>query len=205
MRQLTTTITLAAVALLTCQDRAWGSIFRFTDERGVVHYSNVPVDSRYEVFLVTTEANPKRPPVPLATLLRRAEKFANLIEAAARSHRVEPSLVRAVMVAESGGDPNAISKRGARGLMQLMPAMARQYGVRNALDPEQNIQAGTHYLRDLLDHYQNDLERVLAAYNAGPAAVDQHAGTIPPFRETLAYVPRVLRIYQELVGRTAAH
>jgi soluble lytic murein transglycosylase-like protein len=196
---------LAAVALLTCHGRAWVSIFSFTDEHGVVHYSNVPVDSRYEIFLVTSEANPKRPPIPLATLLRRADRFADLIDAAARSHRVEPSLVRAVMVAESGCDPNAISKRGARGLMQLMPAMARQYGVRNALDPEQNIQAGTHYLRDLLDYYENDLERVLAAYNAGPAAVDQHGGAIPPFRETLAYVPRVLRIYQELSGRTATH
>jgi len=205
MWQLTTTTALAAVALLACPGRVWGSIFSFTDEHGVVHYSNVPVDSRYEIFLVTAEANPTRPPLPLATLLHRAEKFANLIDAAARSNRVEPSLVRAVMVAESGCDPNAISKRGARGLMQLMPAMARQYGVRNVLDPEQNIQAGTHYLRDLLDHYQNDLERVLAAYNAGPAAVDQHPGAIRPFRETLAYVPRVLRIYQELSGRAPAY
>lgn len=205
MRQLTTTITLAAVALIAFDDRAWASIFSFTDEHGVVHYSNVPVDSRYEIFLVATEAHPTLPPLPLATLLRRAEKFANLIEAAARSNGVEPSLVRAVMVAESGGDPNATSKRGARGLMQLMPAMARQYGVRNLLDPEQNIQAGTRYLRDLLDHYQSDLERVLAAYNAGPAAVDQHGGAIPPFPETLAYVPRVLRIYQELSARIPVH
>jgi soluble lytic murein transglycosylase-like protein len=205
MRQLTITITLVAVALLALQGEAWGSIFSFTDEHGVVHYSNVPVDSRYEIFLVATEADPTQPPIPLANLLRRAGKFANLIESAARSNQVEPSLVRAVMVAESGCDPNATSKRGARGLMQLMPAMARQYGVHNVLDPEQNIQAGTRYLRDLLDRYQNDLERVLAAYNAGPAAVDQHAGAIPPFRETLAYVPRVLRIYHELSDRTPAH
>ena len=88
--------------------------------------------------------------------------------------------------------------------MQLMPAMAQQYGVRDVLDPKQNIQAGTRYLRDLLDHYQNDLNRVLAAYNAGPAAVDQRAGAIPPFRETLAYVPRVLRIYHELSGHPPA-
>jgi soluble lytic murein transglycosylase-like protein len=196
---------MGAIALLTVHPMAWASIFSFTDERGVVHYSNVPVDSRYEIFLVAPEADPTHSPVALATLLNRAEKFANLIDAAARSNRVEPSLVRAVMVAESGGDPNATSKRGARGLMQLMPAMARQYGVRNMLDPEQNIRAGTRYLRDLLDRYQNDLERVLAAYNAGPTAVDQHAGVIPPFRETLAYVPRVLRIYHELSRRTPAH
>jgi soluble lytic murein transglycosylase-like protein len=200
MRHLTTAF--AAVALFAVQG-AGASIFAFTDERGVVHYSNVPVDSRYEVLLATPQ-DPTEPAVPLATLLRRSEKFATLIEVAARINRVEPSLVRAVIVAESGCDPNAISRRGARGLMQLMPSTARQYGVRDVLDPEQNIQGGTRYLRDLLDRYQNDLERVLAAYNAGPAAVDQHAGTIPPFRETLEYVPRVLRIYHNLSGRTPA-
>jgi soluble lytic murein transglycosylase-like protein len=103
-----------------------------------------------------------------------------------------------VMVAESGGDPNALSKRGARGLMQLMPATARLYGVRNVFDPEQNVRAASQYLRDLADRYQNDLELVLAAYNAGPTAVDLSGGKIPPLRETLDYVPRVLRIYSRL-------
>ena len=203
MRHLT--ILLAAVALLGSVGPARASIFRFTDEQGVVHYSNVPVDSRYEIFLVTPEADPTKPPIPLTTLIHRSEKFTGLIDSAARINRVEPYLVRAVMVAESGCDPNATSRRGARGLMQLMPATARQYGARNVLDPEQNIRAGTRYLRDLLDHYKNDIELVLAAYNAGPAAVDQHAGAIPPFRETLAYVPRVMRIYHELSDRTPAH
>lgn len=203
MRDLTPILT--AVVLSAACGTAWASIFSFTDERGVVHYSNVPVDSRYEVFLVAPEADPTQAPIPLTLLLRRTEKFADLIDIAARNNGVEPSLVRAVLVAESGGDPNAVSRRGAGGLMQLMPAMARQYGVRNVLDPKQNIQAGTRYLRDLLDRYQNDLERVLAAYNAGPGAVDQHAGAIPPFRETLAYVPRVLRIYHTLSDRTSAH
>lgn len=187
---------LASVALSVAHGAA--SIFSFTDDRGVVHYSNVPVDSRYEILLVTVETDPTRPPVPITILLHRAEKFASLIDRAARMHRVEPALVRAVMVVESGCDPNAVSKRGSRGLMQLMPATARQYGAQNLLDPEQNIQAGTRYLRVLLDRYQNNLERVLAAYNAGPAAVDHNAGHIPPFPETLAYVPRVLRIYHEL-------
>lgn len=196
MRHLATS--LAAVALSPAHVTASTSIFSFIDERGVVHYSNVPVDSRYEILLLAPEADPTRPPVPLTILLHRVEKFAALIDTAARMHRVEPALVRAVVIAESGCDPNATSKRGTRGLMQLMPATARRYGVRNALDPEQNIQAGTRYLRELLDHYQNNLERVLAAYNAGPTAVDQHGGAIPPFRETLAYVPRVLRIYHEL-------
>jgi soluble lytic murein transglycosylase-like protein len=198
MRRSTTL--LAAVVLSAAQGQACASIFAFTDERGVVHYSNVPVDSRYEIFLAAP-MDSGAPPLPLAALLRRTEKFASLIDAAARTNGVEASLVRAVIVAESGCDPKATSRRGARGLMQLMPATARQYGVRDVLDPEQNIRAGTRYLRDLLDHYQNDVERVLAAYNAGPAAVDQHAGTIPPYRETLDYVPRVLRIYHHLSAR----
>ena len=200
MRHSTTLLT--AVVLSAAQGEVCASIFAFTDERGVVHYSNVPVDSRYEIFLAAP-ADSAASPLPLATLLQRSEKFANLIDAAARTNGVEASLIRAVIVAESGCDPNATSRRGARGLMQLMPATARQYGVRDVLDPEQNIRAGTRYLRDLLDHYQHDLERVLAAYNAGPAAVDQHAGAIPPFRETLDYVPRVLRIYHHLSARAA--
>ena len=201
MRHSTTLLT--AVVLSAAQGEVCASIFAFTDERGVVHYSNVPVDSRYEIFLAAP-ADSAASPLRLATLLQRSEKFANLIDTAARTNGVEASLVRAVIVAESGCDPNATSKRGARGLMQLMPATARQYGVRDVLDPEQNIRAGTRYLRDLLDHYQHDLERVLAAYNAGPAAVDQHAGAIPPFRETLDYVPRVLRIYHHLSARAPA-
>lgn len=194
MRHLVTS--LASVALSTAHGAT--SIFSFTDDHGVVHYSNVPADSRYEILMVAVEADPTGPTVPITALLHRAEKFADLIDKAARMHRVEPALVLAVMVVESGCDPNAISKRGSRGLMQLMPATGRQYGAKSLLDPEQNVQAGTRYLRALLDRYQNNLERVLAAYNAGPSAVDNHAGDTPPFRETLAYVPRVLRIYHEL-------
>ena len=87
--------------------------------------------------------------------------------------------------------------------MQLMPATARRYGVNNAFDPEQNIQAGSRYLRDLVERYQNDLQLVLAAYNAGPEAVDRQGG-IPPFKETLEYVPRVLQIYHRLLELTRA-
>jgi soluble lytic murein transglycosylase-like protein len=97
-----------------------------------------------------------------------------------------------------------VSKRGARGLMQLMPATARRYGVSNAFDPEQNIRGGSQYLHDLAERYQNDLELMLAAYNAGPEAVDRRGGRIPPFRETLEYVPRVLQIYHRLLDLTHA-
>ncbi|HEX4677333.1 MAG TPA: transglycosylase SLT domain-containing protein [Steroidobacteraceae bacterium] len=187
----------ACVALLSAR-AAVATIFAFTDPQGTVHYSNVPVDTRYQVVIETAHEGLTAGTASLGALLRKSAQYSKVIETAARASRLEPALVQAVMVAESGGDPNALSKRGARGLMQLMPATARLYGVRNAFDPEQNVRAASQYLRALTDRYQNDLELVLAAYNAGPAAVDLSGGKIPPLRETLDYVPRVLRIYSRL-------
>ena len=191
-------LTAGACAALMSTRAAVAAIFAFTDAQGTVHYSNVPVDARYKVVIETApEGDTARTP-PLRELLRKSAQYSRVIETAARASRLEPAFVQAVMVAESGGDPNAQSKRGARGLMQLMPATARLYGVRNVFDPEQNVRAASQYLRDLADRYQNDLELVLAAYNAGPTAVDLSGGKIPPLRETLDYVPRVLRIYSRL-------
>ena len=188
----------ACVAGLLGTRAAVATIFAFTDAQGTVHYSNVPVDTRYQVVIETAHEGLTAATAPLGPLLRKSAQYSKVIETAARASRLEPALVQAVMVAESGGDPNALSKRGARGLMQLMPATARLYGVRNVFDPEQNVRAASQYLRDLADRYQNDLELVLAAYNAGPTAVDLSGGKIPPLRETLDYVPRVLRIYSRL-------
>jgi soluble lytic murein transglycosylase-like protein len=189
---------IAGACAVFCAAQASGaSIFAFTDAQGTVHYSNVPVDDRYKVVLATEAA--KAPGnSDVGALLRRSAQYSKVIETAARASRLEPALLQAVMVAESGGDPNALSSKGARGLMQLMPATARLYGVRNAFDPEQNIRGASLYLRDLTDRYRDDLELVLAAYNAGPAAVDLHGGKIPPLKETLDYVPRVLRLYSQL-------
>ena len=182
---------------------AAADIFAYTDERGVIHYTNVPNDSRYQVVLAAPRTEDAHP-IPInETLLRKAERYAPLIEEAARANSIEPALVRAVLVAESAGDPKALSPRGAQGLMQLMPETAKRYGVRNVFDPQQNISAGSQYLRELSDRYRNDLQLVLAAYNAGPTAVDQHGGKIPPLKETLDYVPRVLGIYHHL--RDIAH
>jgi soluble lytic murein transglycosylase-like protein len=118
----------------------------------------------------------------------------------AKRHNVRPSLVKGIVAAESQFKPNAISRRGALGLMQLMPQTAEQFGI-NPLDPMQNIDAGTRYLRVLLDRYsshRNCLARAIAAYNAGPTMVDRYRG-VPPFKETRAYVIRVLsymRLYE---------
>ncbi len=194
---------LLAGTLLLVARTAAADIFAYTDEQGVIHYTNVPNDGRYRVVLAAPQHEDVRP-VPINPgVLQKAERYAPLIEEAARASSIEPALVRAVLVAESAGDPKALSPRGARGLMQLMPETAKHYGVRNVFDPQQNIRAGSQYLRDLSDRYRNDLQLVLAAYNAGPTAVDQHGGKIPPLKETLDYVPRVLGIYHHL--RDIAH
>jgi soluble lytic murein transglycosylase-like protein len=119
------------------------------------------------------------------------------IEAAASETNVDAALIRAVISVESGYNPLARSPRGAMGLMQLMPETARKYGVKNIRDPAQNIQGGARYLRALMDMFGDDLKLVLAGYNAGEEAVMKYGRRIPPFAETVAYVPRVLSRYKK--------
>ena len=173
-------------------------IYSFVDSSGVTHFTNVPVDPRYQLLLATPpEERAARP----ETWLAKSAEFEPYIEQAARSQAVHPDLVRAVIVVESAFNPHAVSKRGAVGLMQLRPATARRYGVADAFDPEQNIMAGAHYLRDLLKRYGNNLELTLAAYNAGEDAVERYGHNIPPFEETRHYVPTVLKIYHSLLSQ----
>jgi soluble lytic murein transglycosylase-like protein len=120
--------------------------------------------------------------------------FRDLIEGAAARYSVDADLITSVIAVESNFNPKAISRRNARGLMQLLPENAARLGVQNIFDPQENINAGTHYLRDLLALYKNDLALTLAAYNAGPQRVQQY-GRIPPFAETQSYVRRVRTAY----------
>lgn len=124
----------------------------------------------------------------------RRSSFDAYIDHYAAQYRVDPVFVRAVIQVESDFNPRCVSNKGARGLMQLMPENAREYGVRNVFDPEENIRGGVHNLADLLRRYGGDLNRVLAAYNAGPGAVAKYRG-IPPYEETMTYVKRALTVY----------
>ena len=177
---------------------AHADIYSFVDDSGVTHFSNVPVDGRYHLLLAEpAEAPPAQP----GKWLAKSTDYDPLIERAARAAALRPELVRAVIVVESAFNPRAVSKHGALGLMQLKPSTARRYGVSNAFDPEQNITAGAHYLRDLLARFGNDLELTLAAYNAGEEAVERYGRSIPPFSETRHYVPTVLRVYRKLLAQ----
>jgi soluble lytic murein transglycosylase-like protein len=182
---------------------ARADIYAYTDEGGISHFSNVPDDARYQLVVRTpAEAPDVAAPADsrhATNWLSRSADYDVAIKRAATAADVHPALVRAVIVVESGFNPRAISRRGAIGLMQLMPGTARRYGAFNAFDPEQNISAGARYLSDLIARYGVDkLELVLAAYNAGEGAVQKYGNRIPPFKETRAYVPNVLKMYRAL-------
>lgn len=117
--------------------------------------------------------------------------------AAAKETSLDPALIHAVIATESRHNPRALSNKGAFGLMQIMPATARRFNVKDRNDPKQNIVAGAKYLRELLTLYKGDLKLTLAAYNAGPGAVKKYSNHIPPYRETMHYVPKVLKFYQQ--------
>ncbi len=136
-------------------------------------------------------------------LSKRLSEFDGHIQHAAKKYRVDPELVRAIIAAESAGNPHATSQKGAKGLMQLMDPTAKDLGVENAYDPQENISGGTRYFARLLRAYDGDVEKALAGYNAGPGNVRKYGG-IPPFKETQKYIQRVQKYYSAFSGNIAA-
>ena len=188
---------LAAIALgaaAVCS--ASPPIYKYVDADGVAHFTDKPDSARYQLFDLKglTRSGDSYDP----RLLARAGQYDALIETEAKSAGIEPNLLRAVIVVESGFNSRAVSKRGAVGLMQLMPATATRFGVSNRYDPRQNVRGGALYLGFLINRFRQNVRLALAAFNAGEDAVDRNSGQIPPFAETLEYVPKVLKIYQVL-------
>jgi soluble lytic murein transglycosylase-like protein len=151
------------------------------------HFENVPDPPAPKV---------EAPVAVSAVSVNRTFDLNETVKAASGTYQLDPDLVTSVIHAESGFNVHAVSPKGAQGLMQLMPQTANQLGVKNAFDPEANVQAGTRYLRELLERYNFDLIKALAAYNAGPQRVEQYNG-VPPYFETKAYVARVVRDFNK--------
>jgi soluble lytic murein transglycosylase-like protein len=174
-------------------------IYTYLDAQGQRHYTDMPDNNRYRLLVLSPEDRTASGDRYDAHLIAKATQYDAIIEHAALSSALEPNLLRAVIVVESGFNSHAVSKRGAVGLMQLMPATASRYGVLNPYDARQNVHGGARYLKFLIDRFGQNIRLALAAYNAGEEAVDRNGGQIPPFTETMAYVPRVMKIYKMLV------
>jgi soluble lytic murein transglycosylase-like protein len=166
---------------------ASADIYKYEDETGVIHLTNVPTDVTKKYTLIMREPrilfNRK--------IARDINKYDVLISRTAQKHGMDPALVKAVIKAESNFNHQAVSPKGARGLMQLMPATASSLQVDDSFHPEKNIDGGVRYLRYLIRLFNGDLRLALAAYNAGEKAVQRYGG-VPPYRETQQYVQRVL-------------
>ncbi len=185
----TSALLCGLLLLAAAAAHAGGQIYTFVDSRGVTHFSNIPNDPRYVPIL-----RPRRDPQPIPRVPQYVG-YDGLILLTAREHGVSPALVKAVIAAESRFDTDAVSRKGAQGLMQLMPTTASKLGVADPFSADQNVRGGVRYLREMLDRY-GDMGRALAAYNAGPSAVDHYRG-IPPYPETRAYVQRVMTYYRQ--------
>jgi len=192
---------VAAAFAVVAAAPALADIYSYKDAQGVVHFTNIKgLDPRYKLIR-REEPSPGLPYVggaPARVFMPSQEdmqKYAHIIQTASKAYGVEASLVHAVISAESAYNPNAVSRTGAMGLMQLMPDTARRYGVQNMMDPTENIHGGVRYLRDLLDMFKGRLDLAIAAYNAGENAVLRSGRRIPPYAETRMYVPKVLGFY----------
>ena len=189
---------VAAFLFLIAAAPAQAQIYTWRDASGQLVLSNrKPSNTQVKSYEVPEAVSVR---ATRYVTVERSQAYDDLIRQHAGEQGVRVDLVRAVMQVESAFNPYARSPKGALGLMQLMPATIRQYGVKNPFSPEENVRAGVIYLRTLLDRYENNEELALAAYNAGPGAVDNHGQNVPPYRETKDYVAHVNR----LAGRPVA-
>ncbi len=195
-------------ALLFFSALTWADLYGFVDENGRAHMSTTQIDERYKLFQrsaakpsdkkqTVVVVEPRMPKVSQRTI----KLYNKQIVKVAKKYGIEPALVHAVILAESQYNADAISRRGAIGLMQLMPATAERYKVADSFDANQNIRGGAQYLRDLIKLFDGDLELAVAAYNAGEGAVIRNGRKIPPYPETVKYVPKVMSYYRKYQQR----
>jgi len=187
---------LLSISCLICAPAAVADIYRYVDSYGTVHLTDRPPHDGYQLIQL------KRKKTLMSRINFRdkeanRKRFSGKIAEVANRYEVPEALLHAVITIESVYDPDAISRAGAVGLMQLMPATARRYGVYNRRNPAANLSGGTRYLKDLLIRFDNDIELALAGYNAGETAVEKYGNQIPPYDETQEYVRKVLKLYSQ--------
>jgi len=201
---------LVLVAVTGFAGSAEAALYKYVDEQGVSHYTNVPCDKRYKPVSLNSALRPPAQQTRTRQLYSRSPRTVKLmrdrsgttapfafdshIQRAARAHQVDPMLIKAIIKTESNFNPDAVSAQGAQGLMQLMPGTARDLRVKDPFNAWQNVYGGTRYFRKLLDTYNGNIRLSLAAYNAGPGRVKT---SIPCIPETVAYVSKVMRLYRE--------
>lgn len=199
MKKAIDTLLLGLVCAVLLPSAVLADVYKYRDARGHVLLTDKPMRGmklvkRYNI----SSGRSVRPGASLAEMQKRRRQLVPLIEQAATENGLLPSLVHAVVRAESAYRADAVSAKGAVGLMQLMPGTAQRYGVSDRRDPAQNLRGGSAYLSDLLAMFDNDLQLALAAYNAGENAVIRYGRTIPPYPETQGYVRKVIRFYDAM-------
>jgi soluble lytic murein transglycosylase len=175
--------------LITAASSVYADIYMYIDENGVMHFTNTPTSSAYEYKVYIKEKT------TVSQKFYATNKYDHFISDAAKQTGVDSRLLKAMIKAESDFDPRAVSRKGAMGLMQIMPENFKMLNLENPFDPWQNIRAGATYFQKLYERFNGKLALSLAAYNAGPTAVDRYK-RIPPYQETEEYVRRVLRYYR---------
>ncbi len=203
MKQKKICILAAAVFICACPiEKAAADIYQYTDKNGTLHFTNVNGGDRSHKRVkkepshsnqsaAASGSSSASAPISSANI---PSAYLDIIDNACSRHGVDPSLVHAIVKIESDFNPFALSRKGAMGLMQLMPQTALDLNVTNSFDPTQNIDGGVKYIKYLIDRYEGNLSLALAAYNSGETAVKKW-GTIPPFKETQNYVRRILKLY----------
>lgn len=168
-------------------------IYRSVDGDGVVHFSNTQPDEKFTLYL---REGPKAAPPAPASALPGASWMTGYVDRFSRANDLPPALVHAIIKAESNGQRKAVSPKGARGVMQLMPFTSKRMQVADPFDPIENIEGGIKYIKELLVTFEGNLTNTVAAYNAGPGAVRKYGG-VPPYQETRLYVRRVMDLYRQ--------
>lgn len=179
------TVTMVFALVLFMTSCVYAQIYSYRDSSGIMHFSNVPTSERYRSYMDEYGAK----------VSNDESSFDYIIEEAAREKEVPFHLIKAMIQVESSFDPNAISKKGAMGLMQIMPQSAEDLNISDPFDPKENIMGGTTYLKAMMTRFKGELELAIAAYNAGPTAVEKYSD-IPPYQETIEYVEKVMAIYR---------